>query len=252
MKSIIKLYGNIFLILLTVSAFSQNNKLEVVYKADVARSGSQSKPSIHRKSIDKIFETISTIEMSLFYENGKGVFKVQNALSPSDKMNNLEFNVSKVILDVVDDYFYNTQSNEVVVLKKDLDYEFHVFYSLNRFNWTIESESKEISGINCYRATTVNYYYDKNNVKEEFKVIAWYAPNVSVPLGPIGYSGLPGLILELEEVGRRRYFATNIFFDSDFEIKNLYEVKKGERISEKDYNVLLKSKYEHFNNLIKN
>lgn len=238
--------------LFVTSLFSQNRKVEVVYKANIARNESNPKHSGFTSTIDKVFEITSNIEMNLYFDKGKGVFKVANALSSPDNENKFEFNVSKTLLDVRDDYFYNTQMNEVVVLKKDLGADFHVVFALNRFKWTLGSQTKEISGIKCHRATTANYFYDKNNKKQKIEVVAWYAPSVNVPLGPIGYSGLPGLILELEEVGRRRYFATNIFFDANFEIANLYEVKKGDRISETDYNALLKSKYEHFHNLLKN
>ncbi|MBU2525579.1 MAG: GLPGLI family protein [Bacteroidetes bacterium] len=234
------------------SLFSQNRKVEVVYKANVARKENNQKQSKFTSKTDKLFEAMSDIEMILYYDKGKGVFQVADALSSSDKKDNLEFNLATILLDVSDDYFYNTQMNEVVVLKKDLGTDFHVVYTLNRFDWTLGSQTKEISGIKCYRATAANYFYDKNNKKQKIEVVAWFAPSVNVPLGPIGYSGLPGLILELEEVGRRRYFATNIFFDANFEIANLYEVKKGDRISEMDYNALLKSKYEHFHNLLKN
>jgi GLPGLI family protein len=34
--------------------------------------------------------------------------------------------------------------------------------------------------------------------KQDILVTAWYAPDIPVRFGPIGYGGLPGLILELQ------------------------------------------------------
>lgn len=62
----------------------------------------------------------------------------------------------------------------------------------NPKEWTITEESKVIDGYTCFLATI-----DKLNEK---KLKAWYTPEILVKHGPKGFNGLPGLILEIEDV----------------------------------------------------
>ncbi|WP_418639626.1 GLPGLI family protein [Winogradskyella sp.] len=59
-------------------------------------------------------------------------------------------------------------------------------------DWVITNETKQIDGYTCYLATI-----EKRNNK---KVKAWFAPEIPVKHGPRGFNGLPGLILEIEDV----------------------------------------------------
>ncbi|NRD18463.1 GLPGLI family protein [Winogradskyella eckloniae] len=58
--------------------------------------------------------------------------------------------------------------------------------------WILTEESKVIDGYTCYLATI-----DKLNDKI---LKAWYTPEIPVKHGPKGFNGLPGLILEIEDV----------------------------------------------------
>lgn len=55
-----------------------------------------------------------------------------------------------------------------------------------------------IQNFKCYKATTKIKF---NNGVGDFTrdVTAWYCPSLPFSFGPKGYSGLPGLILELQE-----------------------------------------------------
>ena len=62
--------------------------------------------------------------------------------------------------------------------------------NLPKFKWKILNEIKEIEGYLCMKAET----YD--SVKDQV-IHAWFADGIIFSGGPEGYSGLPGLILEL-------------------------------------------------------
>ena len=66
---------------------------------------------------------------------------------------------------------------------------------LKKLDWKLTKETKTIEGILCYKATADEVLVNKYG---EFKypLIAWYAPSIPVNIGPLGISGLPGLILE--------------------------------------------------------
>lgn len=85
-------------------------------------------------------------------------------------------------------------------------------------NWNLTNESKFIDGYECFKATSV---YKVINGEKEFNhpVIAWFCPTIPYNFGPSGYSGLPGLILELQ-VRNVTFGVETIDFNSkkDFEI----------------------------------
>jgi GLPGLI family protein len=85
-------------------------------------------------------------------------------------------------------------------------------------SWNITSESKIIDNYLCYKAEYIKKI-KVNGVEKSKLVIAWFAPSLPYPYGPNGYNGLPGLILELNEIANKskKYFLKNI---------NLYDVQK--------------------------
>ena len=98
-------------------------------------------------------------------------------------------------------------------------------------NWSLINETKEIDGYLCYKATSE---YIVINSKGEFHhpVIAWYCPQIPIPMGPLGYGKLPGLILELQE-------RNNVFGLEKIQFLNVQEPiflpTKGIKISNQDY-----------------
>ena len=80
--------------------------------------------------------------------------------------------------------------------------------------WTITSESRQIGNYKVYKATTVKVVVNSKGTFES-EVIAWFAPEIPFSFGPVGYGGLPGLILELEEKTTFpvRFFAKTVDFD---------------------------------------
>ena len=84
-------------------------------------------------------------------------------------------------------------------------------------DWQLTSESKMISGYKCYKAT---YTYVQKWKGREFpwEVVAWYTPEIPLQYGPIRYSGLPGLILEISEDNRGFVVDEIVFTDEEVTI----------------------------------
>lgn len=75
-------------------------------------------------------------------------------------------------------------------------------------DWTLTNESKIIDGHKCYKATTPIFQSSKK--LEGFPCInVWYTPEIPIGFGPLGFGGLPGLILELQN-NRATYFVKTI------------------------------------------
>ncbi len=96
--------------------------------------------------------------------------------------------------------------------------------------FTITKERKKIGKFECIKAIL------KCGDCGGKPVVVWFAPNVSIPFGPGGYGGLPGLIVAVE----KRVFSLQL---SELEFKPLPKSKikrpiKGEVITKEAYREL--------------
>jgi GLPGLI family protein len=84
---------------------------------------------------------------------------------------------------------------------------------IEKYEWLITDQTKDILGYSCTLATaTINGRAIK----------AWFANGINIPLGPMEYGGLPGLILELD-ISNGRQVITAVGID-------LRPLKKSEKI----------------------
>jgi GLPGLI family protein len=99
--------------------------------------------------------------------------------------------------------------------------------------WEMHNESKKIGDYTCYKATATLVRVNPAGTFK-FPIIAWYCPKIPLPYGPLGYSGLPGLILELQE-RNLVYGAEKINFTVDKKTSKLKKPdSKGRRIIAND------------------
>ena len=100
--------------------------------------------------------------------------------------------------------------------------------------WKIKNDMREIAGHICMNAVT----YDSIKNKE---IIAWFALDLPIPLGPDKYCGLPGLILEINEAnGAVIFTATNVLLlNEKADIPKPTVKKKRKAITFQEYNNIL-------------
>jgi GLPGLI family protein len=82
-------------------------------------------------------------------------------------------------------------------------------------HWNLTNKSKIINNYECKNANiiTTNEY---NGAK--FFTDAWYYPNISMPYGPNGFDGLPGLIISLETLNLKYVLYKLEFSDKKLKI----------------------------------
>ena len=104
-------------------------------------------------------------------------------------------------------------------------------------NWRLENETKQIGAYLCYKATSEQVVV---NSKGTFKhpIVAWYCPNIPFNFGPKGYSGLPGLILELQ-IRNITWGVTKIELSKENKI--IEKPKKGKLITEEEFKKIIAS-----------
>lgn len=172
-------------------------------------------------------------------------------------------------------FYKDVKSKSYTVDKEFMGKEFLVVDSLPKLNWKMETETRQIGGYTCYKATAVKQasktdfrnFRPKNNEakKEETKktsgdtktnfednfempkeiiITAWYTPEIPVNQGPENYWGLPGLILEVND-GRTTILCSKVVLNPK-EKAEIKPSKKGKVVSQKEYDETVIKKMEEF------
>jgi len=173
-------------------------------------------------------------------------------------------------------YYKNAKEKSYTVDKEFMGKEFLIKDTLRTYKWNMESETRQIGGYTCYKATTVipasktdfrNFrpkkeedkkedaktsdgkekktsFMDEMDLPKEITITAWYAPEIPINQGPEGYWGLPGLILEVND-GKTIMLCSKVVLNS----KDKVEIKapnNGKVITQKEYDDTIIKKMEEF------
>lgn len=154
--------------------------------------------------------------------------------------------------------------------------KFLITESVEKPNWELGIETKQIGNYTCFKATLVkktNALDWRNlrgrrrdgkkkdsakiqkNAKEielpkKVEVTAWYTPQIPVNNGPGNYWGLPGLILEINE-GRTTILCSEITMNPTEKIE-IKEPIKGKKVTRKEYTKIMKKKMEEMREMFRN
>lgn len=136
-----------------------------------------------------------------------------------------------------------------VIAKEMLGARFLVVDSLTKYPWVLMDESRTIAGHVCKKATLTTKMVrqtmrmEASTAKkssapppkvEEIGIEAWYAVDLTSSGGPEGYTGLPGVILEMDiDKGAMVYKAREVRPLSD--PKQIKEPKKGRKVTPEEY-----------------
>ena len=171
-------------------------------------------------------------------------------------------------------YFKNIKEKKYIVDKEFMGKEFLIKDSLPKLAWKMESETRQIGGYTCYKATAVvpvnqsdfrnmrqkaeKTEADKTDAKtadgkatnlmEQFEmpktttITAWYTPDIPVSQGPENYWGLPGLILETND-GKTTILCSKIVLNAKEKVA-IKAPTAGEVITQKKYDETVVKKIE--------
>lgn len=114
--------------------------------------------------------------------------------------------------------YYKDLKKNITIYNDHIRFNFfNILDTVGKFDWKIEEETKKISNYNCQKASITFRGRD-------FTV--YFTTDISVSDGPLKFTGLPGLILEIisnDSVASFHYLVEKIeFSDLDIEIKNIY------------------------------
>lgn len=135
-----------------------------------------------------------------------------------------------------DDYFVckDFESNKILVIQTILDRTYVIRDSINHPVWKIKNDIKQIAGHMCMNAT----YHDSIR---DYDVEAWFALDIPVSTGPDRFTGLPGLILEVNiNNGAMLLSADRIEFKDLEQELDFPEKTKGRQMNFAEYNSFIR------------
>ena len=148
-------------------------------------------------------------------------------------------------------------ANTYTDLAKQMQYEERAFFekefliidSLKQYKWKLSEETKTIAKQLCKKATTmitapqirmrVSVTSGGNNTDttantprapKETELVVWYAENIPVSFGPDSYSGLPGVIMEIDQDNGANV-TTAVEVSAKYPKKELIAPSKGDKMN---------------------
>ena len=153
--------------------------------------------------------------------------------------------------------FRMPSANTYTDLAKQMQYEGREFFekefliidSLKQYKWKLSEETKTIAKQLCKKATTmvtapqmrmrVSIGGPSNNTDttantprapKETELVVWYAENIPVSFGPDNYSGLPGVIMEIDQ-DNGATVTTAVEVSAKYPKKELVAPTKGDKMN---------------------
>lgn len=198
---------------------AQNINGEVIYKKESLRFLSQeeafikdneknpdflSKVSLIDKNTKLILEDL---KFKLVFNKSESIFKVGDFLElEKNKFYRAALGPEGSCI------YYNNVKNDEHIRQVDAYGERFLVKNPSAV-WVLTNEVKNIGNYQCYKATAIEVTQGTKGIINS-EVVAWYAPELNIPFGPLGFSGLPGLIVELE-YRNLRYSASKIDLKTD-------------------------------------
>ena len=166
--------------------------------------------------------------------------------------------------------YKNVKTNAQIQQQEFYGKKFLVKDKLQKIDWTLGKESKQIGNYLCFKATSfiptddlLWYTFswsrmrstdnqdseDKENNEPEVDVTqieAWYTPQIPVGHGPSEYWGLPGLILEVS-AGETTMLCSKIVINP-VEAIEIEAPKKGTTVTKNEYQDIIQNKMAEFRN----
>lgn len=171
--------------------------------------------------------------------------------------------------------YKNVKENVMLQEQEFFGKQFLINDELQKLDWKLEGETKQIGQYLCMKATAVKKVEgidftamrrsprrdretqkDSTQTKEnefempaEIIVTAWYTPQIPVSQGPGEYWGLPGLILEVNAF-RTTILCSKIVINPK-DRTAIKRPEKGKEVTQKEYNQIVKEKTEEMSQMFR-
>ena len=193
------------------------------------------------KGMEEMFKNMpkeQSSEKVLLYSGKKSIY-----MNPDDKIGNDDnvVNLGDDNMQIKIDFqepeeklYLDLESSTSLHQQEFMGKQFLVNGEPRKMDWKLGKGKKKIADYICMEATTM--------VEDTIAVTAWFTPQIPVSIGPNGYGGLPGMILQIDRANGEQIITAT---DVDMEAPNMeliVEPTKGKKISEDQYEKVVAEK----------
>ncbi|MFV0181211.1 GLPGLI family protein [Empedobacter falsenii] len=246
MKKII----SVFILLISIVSFAQQEKLEVSYTSRIILpddfkfqppgGGSKQMPKDIQEQMVKSLQEPQDFTLTILGE--ESLYKLVEKISNSQEQGMRGLRGGRMMLMNGDNIYKNTSTQQLLKEQNMMMKSYTIQDTLQNYEWKLTRETKTILGNEAKKATAII---------DSIQTTAWYIPTLKYKTGPENYWGLPGLIAEVEtEInrgpisGKRIISLTNISTATN--TKSIEKPKDKNAISQKEYNKLMNDQRKRF------
>ena len=150
-------------------------------------------------------------EYELQFNNNESLFKEKTKLDKPG--NNMFENAVVSTYGGLESVYQNLKEGHQTSQRDILGKMFLINDTLGNKGWKLQKETKNIGEYVCFKAVLPTEEGGEPAENNEKETVAWYTPQIPLGFGPMGYGGLPGLILELK-AGDVTYLCNQIVLNS--------------------------------------
>ncbi len=277
-----KTISTLILVFLSLTSFSQNISGQAFYESKttvkMSEIGRKGMDENMRKMIAERMKSYLEKTYVLTFNGDESIYIEEEKLETDSRGGMMSMMMGSFSPGI---QYKNLKTNQIIEEREFYGKQFLIKDTLTNLEWTLEKESKQIGQYVVFKATAVKKIDEndlsmarrrRNNDKEkgikdekegvvvikdstkgddplneievpkEVIVTAWYTPQIPIKNGPGEFTGLPGLILELNFY-RTTILCSKIVLNPK-EATVIKAPKKGKEVSRADYNKIVKEKME--------
>jgi GLPGLI family protein len=154
--------------------------------------------ALHSANGEEMYAFMDAFTFELLFTANESFFTRIDDYHPTDVTDNMNYTTAKVLATSGNDTYYLDRKAGVRLRRKTLEgAQVNITSAYRKYNWELTGASKQLKGRTLLEAKTKETFVDSKDQVQQKIIYAWYAPDIPVPYGPLGYDGLPGLILKL-------------------------------------------------------
>ena len=281
MKSHSKVLISITMMLFTVIAFAQQDFQGKAYyfsktTMDMENFGGRQMSDQQKKQIADRMKSMFEKTYILTFNKEESIYKEEEKLDAPGGGRGMRFGGMSM---GAGNQYKNVKDNKLMVENEFFGKQFLVDDELQKLEWVMTGETKQIGKYLAMKATAVKKLDDTdfmsarrrggNNedqekakdstktdnpmddfeIPKEQTVTAWYTPQIPINQGPGEYWGLPGLILEVSS-GRTTILCSKIVMNPG-EKDEIKAPSKGKKVTQDEYSEIVKKKMEEMREMFR-
>ncbi len=160
----------------------------------------ETKPDVYKQfgeNLRRSNQIRNELKFELQFNDHQSIFYVNEQAVPT-KQDQLAYSTAVIMASNAKDAYYIDHQKQLRLSRGKLEQTpVNIIEPYDKYEWTITGNKKTVSGRTLLEATTQRTVQTKEGNESTTTVQVWYAPEIPVSFGPLGYDGLPGLIMEL-------------------------------------------------------